>query len=213
LVDPADHSWALLGSAGGSVLIMPGQSYKGPLPPLTPDEILLRNRLRDHVFYLAGEIGERNTGHYAALGKAAQYIKARFQELGLAVREDSYLLHGKEMSNLVAEIIGASNPGEIVVVGAHYDSISGSPGANDNGSGVAAVLELARLLKDARPARTVRLIAFVNEEPPYFQSEMMGAWSTRGVPVSAGTRSWRCCRWRPSDITASAGTASTTHHR
>ena len=54
-------------------------------------------------------------------------------------------------------------------------SVVGAVGANDNGSGVAAVLELARLFKESKPARTLRLVAFVNEEPPFFKSDQMGS--------------------------------------
>jgi Zn-dependent M28 family amino/carboxypeptidase len=166
---------ALAGTAGGAMVMMPGKSFRGALPPLTGDQVLLRDRLRGHVKVLAADIGQRNTFHYEALTKAAEYIKKQFGELGLPVQEDSYPLNGKEMSNLVAEIRGISKPREIVIVGAHYDSVLGSPGANDNGSGVAALLELARILRGAKPARTLRFIAFVNEEPPYFQSESMGS--------------------------------------
>jgi Zn-dependent M28 family amino/carboxypeptidase len=66
-------------------------------------------------------------------------------------------------------------PEEIVVVGAHYDSVLSCPGANDNASGVAAVLEIARLLAEEKLSRTVRLVAFVNEEPPFFRSDYMGS--------------------------------------
>ncbi len=83
------------------------------------------------------------------------------------------------MSNLVVEITGVSEPGEIVVVGAHYDSVNNngvaSPGANDNASGTAAVVELARMLAGTKPARTIRLVLFVNEEPPYFWTDKMGS--------------------------------------
>ncbi len=79
------------------------------------------------------------------------------------------------MRNIEVEVAGGSGAGEVVIIGAHYDSVLGAVGANDNGSGVAAVLELARLFRDARPARTVRFVAFVNEEPPFYRSEQMGS--------------------------------------
>ncbi len=154
---------------------MPGQSYKGALPPLSSEESALADRLRAHVEKLAGEIGERNTVHYNALYTAADYIESCFRALGLPVHEEKYRVDDKEASNIVAEIKGRAHPDEIVVIGAHYDTVEGSPGANDNASGVAAVLELARLFKDAKPQRTIRFVAFVNEEPPYFQTEEMGS--------------------------------------
>jgi Zn-dependent M28 family amino/carboxypeptidase len=80
-----------------------------------------------------------------------------------------------EMRNIEVEVAGGSRASEIVLIGAHYDSVAGSPGANDNGSGVAAMLELARLLKTSAPGRTLRFVAFVNEEPPFFMGDAMGS--------------------------------------
>lgn len=154
---------------------MPGRSHKGALPPLTADEAELCDRLRGHVAVLAGEIGERNTLNYRALLQAAGYIGTRFRELGLTVREEPYRAGEKEVVNLAAEVKGAGHPDEIVIIGAHYDTVPGSPGANDNASGVAALLELARFFADRKPERTVRFVAFVNEEPPWFQTDKMGS--------------------------------------
>jgi Zn-dependent M28 family amino/carboxypeptidase len=75
----------------------------------------------------------------------------------------------------VAELKGSGSARDIVVVGAHYDSVFGTPGANDNGSGVALLLEISRALKQRSLSRTVRFVAFVNEEPPYFFTEQMGS--------------------------------------
>lgn len=155
--------------------IMPGHTHKGPLPPITADEALLRDQLRGHVLVLAEKIGERNTLRYRSLGLAAEYLSAHLRGLGLSVREEPYRVEDKEVVNIEAEVKGTTRPEEIVVIGAHYDSEPGSPGANDNASGVAALLELARLFRNAKPARTVRFVAFVNEELPYFQSEAMGS--------------------------------------
>src|SRR5262249_20757353 len=83
----------------------------------------------------------------------------------------------RRVRNLVAVIPGGARAQEIVVVGAHYDTVSDCPGADDNTSGVAALLELARLLKGERPARTVRLVAFVHEEAPWVQTGDMGSWA------------------------------------
>jgi hypothetical protein len=154
---------------------MPGHSHKGPLPPLTAEETQLRDRLRGHVAVLAGEIGDRNILQYRALRQAADYIATRFRGLGLEVREEPYRVDDQEVVNLAAEVKGAIHPDEMVVIGAHYDTVPGSPGANDNGSGVAALLELARIFADKKPARTIRFVAFVNEEPPYFQTDEMGS--------------------------------------
>src|ERR1700686_506533 len=80
-----------------------------------------------------------------------------------------------KVRNLIVEIDGGARANEIVVIGAHYDTVYDCPGADDNTSGVAALLELARALRNSHPARTVRFVAFVNEEPPWFQTENMGS--------------------------------------
>ncbi|PYL52686.1 MAG: hypothetical protein DMF33_06535, partial [Verrucomicrobia bacterium] len=67
-----------------------------------------------------------------------------------------------------------------LAIGAHYDSVFGSPGANDNGTGVAATLALARRFVGRTPQHTMRFVAFVNEEPPYFLSGEMGSFIYAG---------------------------------
>src|SRR5262249_52597799 len=86
-----------------------------------------------------------------------------------------YSVAGKEVRNVIAEARGARAVEQIIVVGAHYDSVPGCPAANDNASGVAGMLEIARELRNISPARTVRFVAFVNEEPPYFHTRQMGS--------------------------------------
>jgi Zn-dependent M28 family amino/carboxypeptidase len=135
----------------------------------------LERRLKRHVAVLAGEIGERNFWHPKGLEAAADYIAHVFRNLGYEVRREGFTVSGAVLSNLEATLVGTSVPGEIVVVGAHYDSVMGSPGANDNASGVAGLLETARLLAGRPLSRTVRFVAFVNEEPPFFQTDHMGS--------------------------------------
>lgn len=154
---------------------MPGSSHAGPLPPLSGTEAELRDRLGRHVAVLAGEIGERNLWRHEALEASAGYIEKAFQAAGYEVASQHYVVDGKTVRNLEAVLPGASPSDEIVVIGAHYDSVAGSPGANDNASGVAALLEIARLLAQEQPARSVRFVAFVNEEPPFFYTEEMGS--------------------------------------
>ena len=156
---------------------------------LSPDEIALRDELRADVRKLAGEIGERNMSRYAQLNAAGEFIEQSFTRAGLHPRRDSYDLHDRTCHNIEAEIAGSS--GEIVVVGAHYDSVLGCPGANDNGSGVAALLALARRFAGKPGVATLRFVAFVNEEPPYFLSPEMGSY------VYAGR-----CKYRGDRITA-----------
>jgi hypothetical protein len=151
---------------------MPGKNVSRS-GPLSPDEITLREELRANVQKLAGEIGERNMWHYAQLNAAADFIEDSFSRAALRSRRDSYDMRGQLCHNIEAEIPG--NRPAIIVIGAHYDSVFGSPGANDNGTGVAATLALARLFASAKPKHTLRFVAFVNEEPPYFLSGEMGS--------------------------------------
>jgi Zn-dependent M28 family amino/carboxypeptidase len=157
--------------------------------PLSGEEAELRAELIADVRVLGGEIGERNMARYQQLIGAATFIEDSFSRAGLQPRRDSYELHGRACHNIETEIRGARP--EILVIGAHYDSVLGSPGANDNGSGVAAMLALARRFA-ARPiSKTLRFVAFVNEEPPYFLTEQMGSFvyakrcKTRGDQISA----------------------------
>ncbi|HUT24454.1 MAG TPA: M28 family peptidase [Sumerlaeia bacterium] len=155
---------------------MPGQSYTGPLPPLTDAERVLSDDLRRHVSVLADEIGERNVFLSAKLDRSAAYLEEVLRGVGFEAGSQWFEVGKHSVRNLEAELPGGEKKNEIVIVGAHYDSVVGTPGANDNGSGVAAMLELARLLKDSRPARTIRFVAFVNEEPPFFQTRDMGSF-------------------------------------
>jgi peptidase M28-like protein len=167
---------------------MPGKNISEAVP-LSPDEVTLRQELRADVQKLGAEIGERNMWHYAQLNAAADFIEDSFSRVGLHPRRDSYELRGQACHNIETEIPGVRP--EILLVGAHYDSVFGSPGANDNGSGVAAMLALARRFAGKKTERTLRFLAFVNEEPPYFLSGEMGSLiyagrcKARGDKISA----------------------------
>lgn len=145
--------------------------------------------LRTHVAALATT--EHNTLVPEALKRAETYITGQWQQQGLEVRRHAYRVDGVECANLEVIMPGRSRSNEIIVVGAHYDSVAGSPGANDNASGVAALLEISRVLAAIPSDRTVRFVAFVNEEPPYFETELMGS------RVYA-----KACRLRGDDIRA-----------
>ncbi|HEV2294605.1 MAG TPA: M28 family peptidase [Tepidisphaeraceae bacterium] len=153
----------------------PGRSFKGALPAPTDGEIELASRLRAHVQMLAGTIGQRNIYHPEQLLAAAAYIERTFREQGHEPVPLFYTVQGQEVRNIEVMIAGGTKASEIVVVGAHYDSVRGCVGANDNASGMAAALEMARLLRGKPLKRTLRLVAFVNEEPPFFQTESMGS--------------------------------------
>jgi len=124
---------------------------------------------------LSETIGERNIGRKPeALARATAWLSGELRRYGTVV-EHSYEVDGTTVKNLEVVLPGRDASAEAVVVGAHYDSAIGTPGADDNASGVAALLELGRLLVDRPRTREVRLVAFVNEEPPYFQGDEMGS--------------------------------------
>lgn len=156
-------------------MIMPGKIYSGPLPQLTAEQIQLKDELIRDVQTLAGQIGQRNTFHYEKLNAAADYIEKSLTESNYKVRRQEFLADGKKCYNLEAEVCGSKSPEKIIVVGAHYDSVYGSPGANDNGSGVAATLALARRLVAKPAVCTLRFVLFANEEPPFYHTDEMGS--------------------------------------
>ncbi len=133
-----------------------------------------QDELRRHVEHLAGEIGERNVFRPSALAAAQAYIEQSWRDQGYAVAFQHYEADGVDCANLEVTLPGAGSD-EILLLGAHYDTVAGSPGANDNGSGVAALLELSRLFAELRPALTLRFVAFVNEEPPFFATAQQGS--------------------------------------
>ena len=157
---------------------VPGRSHAGPLLPLTPGQIELAARLREHVRAVASR--PHNLAHPEGLERAALHIEAALEGMGYAVRRQPFSAAGREVRNIEAVLEPAASAAagtKTLVVGAHYDSYGHAPGANDNGTGVAGVLELARLLADLRgeAALRIRLALFVNEEPPFFKTELMGS--------------------------------------
>jgi Zn-dependent M28 family amino/carboxypeptidase len=154
---------------------MPLKSYAGPLDPLTANEVAIRDHLSSDVKYLSVTIGERSMEKHGSLKATTAYLRDELQRAGYTVADSSYQVQGQQVSNLEAVLVGSELPQQTVVIGAHYDSVAGTVGANDNATGVAATLELARLLKASKLRRTVRFAFFVNEEPPYFQTETMGS--------------------------------------
>jgi Zn-dependent M28 family amino/carboxypeptidase len=134
--------------------------------------MLIENLYR-HVEYLSEKIGDRHLWKQGSLNKAADYIESVLTSSGYAVRRQSYSCYGQSVSNLIAEKAGTDK--EVVILGAHYDSVPGSPGADDNASAVAGLLELARLHQETSNKKTLVFSGFVNEEPPCFGSPNMGS--------------------------------------
>ena len=155
------------------MVAVPGKSYSGPLPPLSDGETALRDNLRRHVFAVGGR--ERNLWQPAALEAAARYIEDALAGFGYTPSAQRFTTNGVAIRNIEVEMTGGARAAEIIIIGAHYYSVQGATGANDNGSGVAAVLELARHARSLQPARTLRFVLFVDEEPPFFKSGEMGS--------------------------------------
>src|SRR3954469_6372592 len=132
-------------------------------------------RLKQDVSRLATEIGPRNINYYESLQKAAVYIENSLARTHYSPVLQSYETRGKVFVNISAECLGQERKDEIVVVGAHYDTHKDSPGANDNGTAVAALLALARHFAHRETARTLRFVAFTNEESPFTRRKDMGS--------------------------------------
>lgn len=144
-------------------------------PSMNASSPTLADRLRGHVTHLAVEIGQRNVFQPHALHATADYIRREWIAQGYQVSSQFYGAKGVKSENLDVSRMGKTRPDEIILVGAHYDTVSGSPGADDNASGIAALLELSRLFASMETARTLRFVAFVNEEPPFFFWGEMGS--------------------------------------
>lgn len=177
------------------MFFIPGRRLKGSLPAPSQVEKEIAANLSKHVWTLAGTIGPRSlTSAPDNLEKAATYIEEVFGKFSYALKTQEYTAETQSMSgrkvsehaitfptiehqtrNIIAERTGKRASNEILIVGAHYDFVYDCPAANDNGSGVAVLLELARLLETESFGKTVRLAAFTNEEPPFFMTEQMGS--------------------------------------
>lgn len=157
-------------------------------PSLAPEP--LAAELEGSIVRLAGRIGERHIWLLDRLREAEEWLAETLAGYGYSPRREEFLARGIPVANLIAERRGNSRPDEIIVVGAHYDSrcgmrrrhgrvpddgSPGTPGANDNASGIAATLALARVFARRRSERTIRFVAFVNEEPPFFRTPEMGS--------------------------------------
>jgi len=131
--------------------------------------------LRTHVDRLAGLIGPRHLGRPKSFHAAAEYASRELGKFGDKSIRELYFAHDHEVANVYIERPGAKAPTEVVIVGAHYDTIAGTPGADDNASAVAMLIEIAHLLRSADCRRTIRFVAFACEEPPFFHMDSMGS--------------------------------------
>jgi Zn-dependent M28 family amino/carboxypeptidase len=169
-------------------IVLPRQPHQGPLPELTDGERELSARLGGHMIAVASK--PHNLRYHANLEAAASYIEDTLRSFGLTPRAQIFQVAGRDVRNI--EVVlepSETKAGGGYVIGAHYDSPDDSPGANDNGTGVAALLELARIFADRRPRiRPLRLVFFVNEEAPYFRTEAMGSWRYARSQAEAGEK-------------------------
>lgn len=156
-----------------------------------PEEIVVENNLRSHVSVLASQIGERSVFTPGSLERSYGFIASQFGAMGFVVERESFEIpqyvgpwnvdigESHIVSNVVAEIKGRTQPADIIVLGAHYDTDQigqqKNPGANDNASGIAVMLEVARELVHKSPNKTIRFVGFVNEEMPFGRTEWQGA--------------------------------------
>jgi len=150
------------------VVAQPSWPTREPVSFSVPTE-----RLERHVRRLSGSYHPRNWRHTANLDRCADYVRGELTAAGAVVRDQSYEVRGMLFRN----VIGRFGPesGELLVIGAHYDAFESTPGADDNASGVAVLLEVAGLLGTYPPIQPVELVAFTLEEPPFFRTEHMGS--------------------------------------
>ncbi|MBI4863792.1 MAG: M28 family peptidase [Candidatus Riflebacteria bacterium] len=141
-----------------------------------PKELLeIETRLKASVHHLAQTIGKRSFQQFQSLERAADWIVECWKGQGLRPTEHTYIGMWKlRFRNLEVDVAGPAGA-PIVIVGAHYDSMFETPGADDNASGVAALLEISRALAGKRLTRRLRCVAFANEEPPFFDTAEMGS--------------------------------------
>lgn len=161
-----------------TVFRMPGKSFEGPAPALTGAESQTRDNLIAHTHQFVEVIGHRDWRHPENLNASVEYIEKTLCASGYEPGRVTFTVdnaEGVEFVNIEAEKPGTDPNAPVIVVGAHYDSYIQTRGANDNISGVAATLELARLMRNVETVNTVRFVLFVNEEPPFFTTVDMGS--------------------------------------
>lgn len=139
------------------------------------DRKTIEENLRLHVDRLAGLIGPRHLRKPKSIQATVGYIESQWQSMGFHPQKERFDALDQEATNLVVEQKGSRDAENIIVLGAHYDTVPTTPGADDNASAVAVLLEASRLLYEVRTKRTARFVAFACEEPPYFNVDSMGS--------------------------------------
>lgn len=162
---------AILGLLSSCMLI--SQCTEKAVPTSSATESELEARLKQHVTYLAETCHPRDYKHSTEQKAVVGYIARSLRESGGQVDFQTFAAEGRPYVN-VRSVIPGTEEGRIII-GAHYDACGDTPGADDNASGIAGLLEVARLLKGMHPRCTVELVAYANEEPPYFKTKHMGS--------------------------------------
>ena len=147
----------------------------GQQNPSSERDSLLQARLRQHVDMLAGVIGPRHVHRPGTTEATTAYIEKQIAEIGRVPRRERFDAGPMEVANLIVECTGTKRPDEVIILGAHYDTDPATPGADDNASAVAMLIEVVRMLRDVEFKRTVRFIAFACEEVPHFYTDTMGS--------------------------------------
>jgi Zn-dependent M28 family amino/carboxypeptidase len=139
------------------------------------DTVEISSRTRRVVEMLARNFPSRNGLYAGNLSRAAEFIENEFLSLGMEVEYQTYGTYSTRVKNLIVEKRGRNTAKPLIIIGAHYDTVVDTPGADDNASGVAGLLELAWLLQKYPNERTIQFVAFTLEEPPYFHTAKMGS--------------------------------------
>lgn len=137
------------------------------VPPVSPE------RLQSHVRMLSETLHPRSVDNLTNLEAAADYVQREFATSGARVSDQWFEDQGEKFHNVIARF--GPTEGPLLVIGAHYDSFETTPGADDNASGIAGLIELAQLLGRHPPLQPVELVAYTTEEPPHFRNESMGS--------------------------------------
>ena len=189
-------------SLGAWMSMMPGGRHLGGLAPLTEDQQTVAENLALHVDALASAVGARGPHQPQAQGDARDYLRRALTRAGLDVSDHAFTAGGLSVSNLEVTLVGTRRPDDVVVIGAHYDSSPGSPGADDNASGCAVLVELARAMSATRCERTIRFVLFAN-----------GAGTLAGNERSGGSIYAREARKRGDKIVAMLSLDSLGYYR
>jgi Zn-dependent M28 family amino/carboxypeptidase len=153
------------------IKFLTSQKFTVPQPEWGKEE----QNLFNHVDHLSETIGSRSFSEPSKITDARDYILSTLQTYGLNPELQDFTVNSTTFSNIIITIDGQRFPDEIIVIGAHYDTVLGTPGADDNASAVAMLLETARIMAGSTPDRTLKLVFFVLEEPPVFGTKNMGS--------------------------------------